>query len=49
MELRVAAREIIKRFDNIRLAVPREELSYLPSVAMQTLDSLPLTFTRRAG
>ena len=47
MELRVAAREIITRLDNIRLAVPQQELSYLPSLAMQTLEQLPLTFTRR--
>lgn len=47
MEIKIAAREIITRLDNIRLAVPIEELSYMPNVAMQTIERLPLTFTRR--
>lgn len=47
MELKVAAQEIIRRLDNIRLAVPVEELTYLPTLATQTLESLPLTFTER--
>jgi cytochrome P450 len=48
MELKVAAQEIIKRLDNIRLTIPAEELTYLPSLATQTLERLPLAFTRRA-
>jgi cytochrome P450 len=48
MELKVAAQEIIKRLGNIRLSIPVEELTYLPSLATQTLERLPLTFTRRA-
>ncbi|TGD76272.1 cytochrome P450 [Mangrovimicrobium sediminis] len=47
MEIKVAAQEIIRRMDNIRLAVPLEELDYLPTLATQTLERLPLTFTRR--
>jgi len=47
MEIKVAAQEIIRRLDNIRLAIPLEELTYLPSLATQTLERLPLTFTRR--
>ena len=47
MEIKVAAQEIIKRLDNIRLAIPAEELTYLPTLATQTLERLPLTFTRR--
>jgi cytochrome P450 len=47
MEIKVAAREIIKRLDNIRLAMPAEELTYLPTLATQTLERLPLTFSRR--
>ena len=47
MEIKVAAREIIKRLDNIRLAIPAEELTYLPTLATQTLERLPLTFSRR--
>lgn len=48
MEVKVAAREIIKRLDNIRLAIPVEELTYLPTIATHTVERLPLTFTRRA-
>jgi len=47
MEIKVAAHEIIKRLDNIRLTIPVEELTYLPSLATQTLERLPLTFSRR--
>jgi cytochrome P450 len=47
MEIKVAAREIIKRLDNIRLAIPAEELTYLPTLATQTLERVPLTFSRR--
>lgn len=47
MEIKVAAQEIIKRLDNIQLAVPVEDLTYLPTLATQTLESLPLTFTKR--
>ncbi|CAN7194366.1 cytochrome P450 [Phenylobacterium sp. LjRoot225] len=48
MEIKVAAQEIIKRLDNIRLAIPLEEISYLPTLATQTVQRLPLTFSRRA-
>ena len=47
MEIKLAAQEFIRRLDNIRLAVPVEELTYLPTLASQTLERLPLTFTRR--
>jgi len=47
MEIKVAAQEIIKRLDNIRLAIPEEEIVYLPTLATHTIASLPLTFTRR--
>ena len=48
MEIKLAAQEIIRRLDNIRLAIPESELTYLPTLASQTLERLPLTFTRRA-
>lgn len=48
MEIKVAAQEILKRLENIRLAIPLEELTYLPTLATQTLERLPLTFSRRA-
>ena len=47
MEIKVAAQEIIKRLDNIKLAMPFEELTYLPTLATQTLERLPLSFSRR--
>lgn len=48
MEIKVAAREIVRRLDNIKLAIPVEEIAYLPTVATHSIASLPLTFTRRA-
>jgi cytochrome P450 len=47
MELKIAAQEIIKRLDDIRLAIPREEITYLPTLGTHTVERLPLTFTRR--
>ncbi|HEY6131776.1 MAG TPA: cytochrome P450 [Halioglobus sp.] len=47
MELKVAAREVVKRLDNIRLAIPVEEIAYLPTIATHSIERLPLTFTRR--
>ena len=49
MEIKLAAQEIIRRLDNVRLAIPVEELTYLPTLASHTLERLPLTFTRRTG
>jgi len=49
MEIKLTAQEIIRRLDNIELAIPVEELTYLPTLASHTLDCLPLTFTRRTG
>jgi cytochrome P450 len=48
MELKVAAREIIKRMDNFALAIPVEDITYRPTIAQRTMDRLPVTFTRRA-
>jgi cytochrome P450 len=47
MEVKVAAREIIKRLDNIKLSIPPEDITYLPTVATRSIEHLPLTFTRR--
>ena len=47
MEIKVAAQEIIRRLRDIRLAVPEAELTYLPTLATQTLERLPLTFARQ--
>src|SRR3546814_9065462 len=37
MELRVAAEEIIRRLDHIKLTIPVEEITYLPSLATHTI------------
>jgi cytochrome P450 len=47
MEIKVSMRQIIRRLDNIRLAVPENELTYAPSMLVRALVSLPVTFTRR--
>lgn len=47
MEIRIAAQEIVRRLDNIQLAVPREELTYVDTLVTHTLERLPLTFERR--
>ncbi|MCB2075926.1 MAG: cytochrome P450 [Novosphingobium sp.] len=49
MEIKVAAREIVKQMKNIKLAVPQEELRYVPTVATRTLESLPITYEKREG
>ncbi|MEO7248544.1 MAG: cytochrome P450, partial [Novosphingobium sp.] len=47
MEIRVAAREVIRRLDNIKLDIPAAEIAYLPTVATHSIERLPITFTRR--
>jgi cytochrome P450 len=47
MEIKVAAREIVRRLDKLDLAVPVEEIRYLPTVATHTISALPLTLKRR--
>lgn len=47
MEIKVAAQEIIRRLDKITLTIPVEEINYLPTLATQTIERLPLRFARR--
>jgi cytochrome P450 len=47
MEIKVAAREFVKRLDNIKLDMPVDEIRYLPTVATRSIERLPLTFVRR--
>jgi len=47
MEMAVVAREVARRFSDIRLAIAPEEISYLSSVSNHSLERLPLIFTRR--
>lgn len=49
MEIKVAAREIAWQLRDIRLAIPESEIRYVPTVAVRTLESLPITFTKREG
>jgi len=48
MEIRVAAREVIRRMQDIKLAIPPEGLRYLPTVATHSIERLPITFSKRA-
>jgi cytochrome P450 len=48
MEIKVAAREVVKRLASLELAAPVEEIRYLPTVATHTIAELPLTLKRRA-
>lgn len=47
MEVKVAAREIVRQMKNIRLAIPESEIRYTPTVATRTIESLPITFEAR--
>ena len=47
MEMAVVAREFARRFHDISLAIPIEELTYIPSVSNHSVQSLPLTYTKR--
>ena len=48
MEIKVAAREVARRIDDIELLIPREQVAYLPTVATHSIAKLPLKFSRRA-
>ncbi len=48
MEIKVAARELVRRLGDFRLAIDPEDIRYLPTVATRTMESLPITFTRRS-
>ncbi len=47
MEIRIAAREVAKRLENIKLEIPVAEIPYLKSVATHTIERLPISFTKR--
>lgn len=47
MEIKVAAKELIKRIKNIRLAEPDAEIHYQRSVAVHAIENLPLLMERR--
>jgi cytochrome P450 len=47
MEIKVAAREIVKQLKNMKLAIPESEITYVPTVATHTIESLPITYEKR--
>ena len=47
MQLLVAARQVASRLSDLHLAVPVEDIKYLPNAALLAMESLPLTFTSR--
>ena len=47
MELKVAARELIKRLDHFKLEIPVEQVPFVPTVATRTIAALPVSFSRR--
>lgn len=49
MEIKVACREVAAQMKDIRLAIPESDIRYVPTVAVRTLESLPITFGKREG
>jgi cytochrome P450 len=47
MEIKVTARETIRRLTDIRLRIPVEEIRFVPTVATHPLAELPLSFRAR--
>ncbi len=47
MEVKVAAREFVKRIKDISLDIPVEEVRYLPTIATRSIERLPLSFSKR--
>jgi cytochrome P450 len=48
MEIKVAARQLVRRLSNFRLAIDEQDIVFLPTVATRTMESLPVTFDRIA-
>jgi cytochrome P450 len=47
MEIKVTAREVVRRLADIRLAIAPADITYLPTVATHSIERLPLTLARR--
>jgi len=47
MEIKLAAKEICRQMKDIKLAIPESEITYLPTVATHTIESLPITYSKR--
>jgi len=49
MQLLVAAKQTAKRLPNLSLAIPVEDIRYIPNAALLAMERLPLTFTPAPG
>jgi cytochrome P450 len=47
MEMVVVAREVSRRLRDIRLAIPVEDIRYIPSTSNHSVQRLPLTYVKR--
>ena len=48
MEIKVAARAIVRRMDDFRLEIAEEDIRFLPTVATRSMEGLPVSFRKRA-
>ncbi|HEX8029406.1 MAG TPA: cytochrome P450, partial [Vicinamibacterales bacterium] len=46
MEIKLAAQEVARQMKDLKLAIPESELTYLPTVATHTIESLPITYAK---
>jgi cytochrome P450 len=47
MEIKLAAREIVRQLTDIELLVPVDEIRFVPTIATHPIAELPMTFRRR--
>lgn len=47
MEIKVAARQLVRRLGNFQLAIAEKDIEFLPTVATRSMESLPVTFEKR--
>ena len=47
MEMAVVAREVSRRLSDVRLAIPVEDIAYIPSTSNHSVQRLPLTYVKR--
>jgi cytochrome P450 len=47
MEIKVIAREVARHFENIRLTIPVEDITFQPTIATRTIEHLPISFDGR--
>ena len=49
LEMIIGWEMLFDRLENIRLAVPVDELEYLPNILLRGLEEIPITYTRVPG